>query len=134
MAQEIFRALSGITETEVKPENVLMYRGFEYGRALQSASQIFNSAVSTRGVLDENSALETYRDANEARFRIANEMYRTIQNMRKSGMADSEIRRALKKNKVADASQLMRGVFVPFSPSGAINKKSSRQRQPTSNI
>tara|TARA_R100001440_G_scaffold5239_1_gene11303 strand:- start:213 stop:4214 length:4002 start_codon:yes stop_codon:yes gene_type:complete len=123
MAQEIFRALSGVTETEVKPENVLMYRGFEYGRALQSASQIFNSAVSTRGVLDDNSALETYRDANEARFRIANEMYRTIQNMRKSGMADSEIRRALKKNKVADASQLMRGVFVPFSPSGTIKKK-----------
>ena len=123
MAQEIFRALSGVTETEVKPENVLMYRGFEYGRALQSASQIFNSAVSTRGVLDDNNALETYRDANEARFRIANEMYRTIQNMRKSGMADSEIRRALKKNKVADASQLMRGVFVPFSPSGTIKKK-----------
>ena len=123
IAQEIFRTLTGITETEVKPENVLMYRGFEYGRAIQSASQIFNSSVSTRGSLDPENAVQTYIDANEARFRITNEMYRTIQNMRKSGIPDSEIRRALKKNNVADVSALMRGRFVPFTPSSTIKKR-----------
>ena len=123
IAQEIFRTLSGITETEVKPDNVLMYRGFEYGRALQSASQIFNSAVSTRGVLDPANAVETYREANEARFRVTNEMYQTIQNMRKSGMSDAEIRRALKKNKVANIGALMQGRYIPFSPSTEIKKR-----------
>ena len=123
IAQEIFRALSGITETQVKPENVLMYRGFEYGRSLQSASQIFNSAVSTRGTLDPEDAVQTYRDANEARFRITNEMYRTIQNMRKSGLSDAEIRRALKKNKVANVGALMQGRYIPFSPSTEIKKR-----------
>ena len=123
IAQEIFRTLSGITETEVKPDNVLMYRGFEYGRALQSASQIFNSAVSTRGVLDPANAVETYREANEARFRVTNEMYRTIQNMRKSGMGDAEIRRALIKNKVADVGALMQGRYKPFSPSSEIKRR-----------
>ncbi len=123
IAQEIFRTFSGITETEVKPDNVLMYRGFEYGRALQSASQIFNSAVSTRGVLDPDNAVETYREANETRFRVVNEMYRTIENMRKSGMPDYEIRKALRKNKVADVNALMRGRFVPFRPSSEIRKR-----------
>ena len=123
IAQEIFRALSGITETQVKPDNVLMYRGFEYGRALQSASQIFNSSVSTRGALNPDNAVQTYIDANEARFRITNEMYRTIQNMRKSGLSDGEIRRALKKNKVANVNDLMRGRFVPFTPSSEIKKR-----------
>jgi len=123
IAQEIFRAFTGITETEVKPDNILMYRGFEYGRALQSAAQIFNSAVSTRGTLDPDNALQTYRDANEAQFRIANEMYRTIENMRRMGIPESEIRRALKKNKVANASDLMRGRFDPFKPSSEIKKR-----------
>jgi len=100
-----------------------MYRGFEYGRALQSASQIFNSAVSTRGVLDPDNAVETYREANETRFRVVNEMYRTIENMRKSGKPDYEIRKALRKNKVADVNALMRGRFVPFRPSSEIRKR-----------
>jgi hypothetical protein len=62
-------------------------------------------------------------DANEARFRVMNEMYQVIQNMRKLGVSDMEIRRTLKKNKVANVSQLMRGQFVPFSPSSEIKKR-----------
>jgi len=123
IAQEIFRVFSGVTETEVKADNVLMYKGFEYGRSLQSAAQIFNSAVSTRGALDPENAVQTYIDANEAQFRIANQMYRTIENMRKSGMTDSEIRRALRNNKVANANDLMRGKFDPFTPSPEIKKR-----------
>ena len=123
VAQEIFRAFTGITENEVKPENIMMYRGYEYGRALQSSAQIFNSAVGTRNELNPENALETYMDANEARFRVMNEMYQVIQNMRKLGVSDMEIRRTLKKNKVANVSQLMRGQFVPFSPSSEIKKR-----------
>jgi hypothetical protein len=73
--------------------------------------------------LDPENAVQTYIDANEARFRITNEMYRTIQNMRKSGLSDAEIRRALRKNKVANISELMRGKFVPFTPSSEIKKR-----------
>lgn len=123
VAQEIFRAFTGITENEVKPENIMMYRGYEYGRALQSTSQIFNTAVSTRSQLDPQNALNTYREANESRFRVMNEMYYVIENMRKLGIPDAEIRRTLNKNKVANVSQLMRGKFVPFAPSKEIKKR-----------
>jgi hypothetical protein len=123
IAQEIFRALTGITETEVKPDNILLYRGFEYGRQMQIASQIFNSSVSTRGALDPENAIQTYIESNEARYRVMNEMYRTIENMREMGMEPSEIRRALKKNKVAEVSALMRGDFIPFAPSSEIRKR-----------
>ena len=123
VAQEIFRAFTGITENEVKPENIMMYRGYEYGRALQSTSQIFNTAVSTRSQLDPQNAIDTFRAANEARFRVMNEMFYVIENMRKLGVSDSEIRRTLKKNRVANVSELMRGDFAPFKPSKEIKKK-----------
>ena len=123
VAQELFRAFTGVTENEVKPENIMMYRGYEYGRALQSTSQIFNTAVSTRSQLDPENAVNTYREANEARFRVMNEMYRVVQNMRKLGIPDSEIRKVLKKNKVAEVTALMQGRFVPFKPSKEIRKR-----------
>ena len=123
VSQEVFRAFTGITENEVKPENIMMYRGYEYGRALQSTSQIFNTAVSTRSQLDPQNAIDTYRAANEARFRVMNEMFYVIENMRKLGISDSEIRKTLRKNKVANASDLLRGKFVPFVPSREIKKK-----------
>jgi len=135
-AQEIFRAFTGVTENEVKPENIMMYRGYEYGRALQSTSQIFNSAVSTRNQLNPQNALSTYRNANEARFRVMNEMFYVIENMRKLGISDPEIRRTLKKNKVANVSDLMRGKFVPFVPSSDIKKRvrQNNNRLPMSEI
>lgn len=123
VAQELFRAFTGVTENEVKPENIMMYRGYEYGRALQSTAQIFNTAVSTRSQLDPQNAIDTYREANESRFRVMNEMYRVVQNMRKLGIPDAEIRRTLKKNKVAEVTALMQGRFVPFKPSRDIKKR-----------
>jgi len=112
-----------VTETEVKPENVLMYRGWEYGRSIQSAAQIFNSSVTTKSTLDPENAIDAYIDANKARLRVMEEMYRTIENMRKSGMKDIEIRRALKKNGVGDVGSLMRGRFVPLAPASTVKKR-----------
>ena len=127
IAGEVFRALSGITETEVKPDNDLLFKGFEYDRDIQSANQIFNSAVSTRGNLSPDNAIQTFINANEARYRVMNNMYRFINNMRKN-MSEQEIRRALKKNGVTELNALMRGEFVPFMPSSSI-KKTVRQNQ-----
>ena len=121
IAGEIFRALSGITETEVKPENNLVFKGFEYDRSIQTANQIFNSAVSTRGTLSDENAIQTFINANEARYRVMNDMYRFIQNMRQN-MTEQEVRRALKKRGVTELNALMRGEFVPFMPSSSVKK------------
>ena len=122
-ASELLRAFTGVTEIEVKPENILMYKGYEYSKGIRSASQIFNSAVSTRSRLDPENAKSTFREANEARFRVMREMYRNVQNMRQLGMSDSEIRRAMRKNKVGNIPQLMRGVFEPMKVSPEIRRR-----------
>jgi hypothetical protein len=50
-------------------------------------------------------------------------MYRNVQNMRQLGMSDSEIRRAMRKNKVGNIPQLMRGVFEPMKVSPEIRRR-----------
>ncbi len=123
VGQELFRLFTGMSETEVKPENILLYKGFEYSRGIRSASQIFNSAVSTRSILNPENAVNTFREANEARFRVMRDMYRTVQNMRQLGMSDAEIRREMRRNKVGDIPQLMRGEFQPMRVSSDIRRR-----------
>jgi len=114
-ATEFLRAFTGLSEIEVKPDNIVMYSSFDYSGDITGARQIFNTAVKTRGTLTDNEATEVYRNANEALFRVQNKMYQTVQDMRALGMRDSEIRKALKKYKIGDVGQLMRGRFVPMN-------------------
>jgi len=120
LAQELFSAFTGIREQEVKPENILMYRGYEYSASIRNSSQIFNTAVSTRNQLDPDNAISTFIDANETRFRVMNDMHRVIENMRTLGLSNRQIKKALKENKVGNAEALLKGKFVPFEPSDEV--------------
>jgi hypothetical protein len=123
---ELARALTGVTEIEVKPENVVMYSSFEYGDNTRSARQIFNSSVRTRGALDPQDAIDTYASANEALYRTQSRMYQVIQDMRRLGMKDPEIRRVLRQYKVGNVTQLMRGDFVPMTVSTEVRREVRR--------
>ncbi len=116
-AEELLRAVTGVGEIEVKPDKIAMYSSFDYKSNITGARQIFNTAVKTQGNLSDTDAVGVYRDANEALLRVQNRMYQTVKDMRALGMRDSEIRRSLKKYKVGDVTNLMRGKFTPMEVS-----------------
>jgi len=122
-AGEFLRALTGLTEIEVKPDNIVMYSSFDYAGNITGARQLFNTAVKTRGSLTEDEAMNAYQNANEALFRVQSKMYQTVKDMRSLGMSDFEIRKAMKKYKIGNVSQLMRGDFVPMK----ISKETRRE-------
>jgi len=119
---EFMRMMTGVTEVEVNPENIVMYSSYNYSDNSSGAKQIFNTAVRTKGVLDPADAIDTYRSANDALYRTQSEMYQVVQDMRKLGKSDSEIRRALKRYKISNIGQLMRGKFVPMDISSEVRK------------
>ncbi len=135
-ATEFLRAVTGLSEIQVKPDNIVMYSSFDYSGNITGARQIFNTAVKTRGVLTDAEALSVYRDANEALFRVQNKMYQTVEDMRALGMRDSEIRKALKKYKIGNVSQLIRGRFVPMNISTETRRsvRENGNRLPMSDI
>ncbi len=135
-AGELTRALTGITEVEVKPDNIVMYSSYDYSGKQRSARGIFNSAARTQGELTDEEAIETFTNANEALFRVQNKMYQTVLDMRRLGLSSSDIRRALKKYKIANVSDLMRGRFVPMSISDEIKKvaRTNDNRLPMSDL
>ncbi len=123
---ELLRALTGVTEIEVKPDNIVMYSSYEYNGNIRSARQIFNTSVRTKSDLTEAEAASTFRDANEALYRVQNEMYQTVLDMERLGMKKSQIRKSLKKYKIGNVNELMRGTFVPMDVSSEVKKEVRR--------
>ena len=114
-ATEFLRAISGLSEIEVKPDNIVMYSSFDYSGNITGARQNFNTAVKTRGSLTDEEAINAYQNANEALFRVQSKMYQTVKDMRALGMDDADIRKSLKKYKIGNVRELMNGEFVPMT-------------------
>ena len=111
--EEINRALSGFSSSEIDPARSIRFKGFEFSRARQDSANIFNS-VARRQNVDSEQLLNAYNDANAARYRNFTEFYNVVQDMRTLGMTEREIRTTLKNANVGGINKLLRGEYEPF--------------------
>lgn len=125
LTSELARTFSGIRESESQASEALRFRGFEFSAGRRQASGIFNS-VARRPNVTSQELLDAFVRADEARYRVFNQFYRVIEDLRTIGMSDREIRRILKENDIGGAGPLMRGRYEPLSVSdvirGALNR------------
>ena len=119
LSQELARAFSGITESDSQASTSLKYKGYEFAQARQDSSNIFNS-IARRQNVTKDQLLEAYQDASEARFRAFREFSQVIEDVKKFGMKDNDIRRALKQAGVGGINEIMRGVFKPLDISDSV--------------
>ena len=105
----------------------MKFKGFEFAKARQDSSNIFNS-VARRQNVDSSQLLEAYKDANEARYRVHNQFHQTIQAMRTFGVPDNKIRKILKDAGIGGVSEIMRGRYVPLTPSDSVLKEMRRNK------
>ena len=115
IGEELARLITGIGEYKVTPERSLMYRSLEYNEDNRKPQGAFNKALRTglSTPISMDNVLEAYNAQNEAAYRIQSKMYRLIQKMTDLGMEKDEIRKALKKNKVANWERVLEGNFTP---------------------
>jgi hypothetical protein len=121
LSAELARAFSGITESESQATQGLIYRGFEFGQRRRTASGIFNS-VARRPNVTSQELLDAFVRADEARYRVFNQFYRTVEDLRAIGMSDREIRRILDQNNIGGVNQLLRGRYEPLDVSKEIRQ------------
>lgn len=121
LSAELARAFSGITESESQATQGLIYRGFEFSQRRRTASGIFNS-VARRPNATSQELFDAFVRADEARYRVYNQFYQTIEDLRAIGMSDREIRRILDQNNIGGVNLLLRGRYEPFSVSREIRQ------------
>jgi hypothetical protein len=119
LSQELARAFTGITESDSQASDSLKYKGYEFARARQDTSNIFNS-IARRQNVTKDQLLEAYQDANAARFRAFREFNQVVEDVRKFGMKDNDIRRALKEAGVGGINEIIRGVYKPLDVSDSV--------------
>jgi hypothetical protein len=125
ITQEIFRAISGITESDILASDSIKFKGFEFSAGRRDASNIFNR-VARRPNVQRNDLLAAYEDANNARYRVFNRFHQTVEDLRTFGMKDRDIRRILDEANVGGIDALMAGRYEPLMPSDVVLDEMAR--------
>ena len=111
------------------PELALKFKGYEFSTARKNASSIFNS-VARRANVTKDELLEAYQRGNEARFRVFNEFYAIVQDLKRLGKSEKEIARLFRQNGVTGVNELIRGKYKPL-PNAAITIRRAMRREGT---
>jgi hypothetical protein len=125
ITQEIFRAISGVTESDILATDSIKFKGFEFSAGRRDASNIFNR-VARRPNVQRDDLLAAYEDANNARYRVFNRFHQTVEDLRTFGMKDRDIRRILDEANVGGIDALMAGRYEPLVPSDVVLNEMSR--------
>jgi hypothetical protein len=116
LAGEIVRSFTGVSESIANLDQSLEYRGYEFGRDRTAASNIFNREANASNATRE-SVLEAYQKADDARYRIYNNFYQVIEDLRTMGKSDVDIYKTLKQARVGDFEMLMNNMYNPLNVS-----------------
>ena len=95
----------------------MSYRVREHNKDARQPQQNFNSSLSnfSKTVEDPSVLYDVYRRENERKIKIYNRAFRLVQNMRKLGMDDQEIRKVAKREKFSGFDEIMNGTFKPVN-------------------
>ena len=126
--REFYGALLGGTN-EMNPELSLKFKGYEFSEARKNSSSIFNS-VARRANVTKDELIEAYQNGNEARFRVFNEFYAIVQDLKRLGKSEREIIKLFKQNGVTGIRDLVRGRYEPL-PNAAITIRRAMRREGT---
>ena len=121
IGEEILRLFTGVGEVRVNAERGMLYRVLEHNKAARQPQQNFNKQLRafTGTIRSPDEMLQiitqNYIQENERKFKIHNRAYRMLQNMKKLGMSDQEIRKAAKKLKLSNFDTISQGKFEPLN-------------------
>ena len=121
IGEEILRLITGVGEVRVDAKRSMLYRVLEHNKAARQPQQNFNKQLRAFAgtIRDPKDMLriirENYIQENERKFKVHNRAYRMIENMKKLGMTDQEIRKAAKDLGFSNYSTISQGRFEPLN-------------------
>jgi len=121
IGEEILRLITGVGEVRIDAKRSMLYRVLEHNKAARQPQQNFNKQLRafTGTIRSPEDMLQIIRDnyiqENERKFKVHNRAYRMIQNMKKLGMTEQEIKKAAKELKLSNFDTIAQGKFEPLN-------------------
>ena len=126
LTTELLRAFTGITELEVDVPLGLQYKGYAFAKRVLNSNNMYTKISNRKNATSED-FIDAYRQANEAKFRVQKDLFVLVEDMRTMGLEDKEIKNILKKSKVGDLKEVMRGEFKPVNTRSSTVRKNLKE-------
>ena len=118
---ELSRAFTGMTEIEPNLDQLFKFKSAAFGKERRLASNIFNRVADDANATPDQ-LYNAFVKADEARYRVYNGLYQTIEDLREMGFSEREIRRNFKDEKI-DVSRIMRNKYEPLQLADVIKSE-----------
>ena len=126
IGQEVFNLFTGVTEREAQIPRALTYKGYEFSKNRQDASNSFNRVARKRNVTSSE-LLSAFRIADEKRYRAFNQFKYVLDNAETLNLSKREIKKILKQAGVFGVDEILRGRYEPLKISSSVLKQMRRQ-------
>ena len=118
---ELSRAFTGMTEIEPKLDDLFKFKSAAFGKERRLASNIFNRVADDANATPDQ-LFNAYVKADEARYRVYNKLYQTVEDLREMGFSEREIRRNFKVENI-DVSRVMRNKYEPLEVASVVKSE-----------
>ena len=123
LSEEVARAITGITEREPNIDNLFRYKAADFQRGSRNAPALFTT-VASRPTSTPDEIFEAYVAADESRYRVHNQMFQTIQDLRTLGFSDSEIDERFSDQGLGETFRdVQAGEYIPYEISDAAEER-----------
>ena len=115
---ELFRAFTGLNTQTIDRKRIAYFKSQEFKSARSDAASVFNEAVNL-DVADKDQFITAYERADDSRLRAFRQFSIDINDLRKLGMSETEIRKELKRAGLGldETEAVLRNRYLPFTPS-----------------
>ncbi len=90
LSEEVARAITGFTEREPNIDNLFKYKASDFKRGTRNAPALFTS-VAAKPTSTADEIFAAYVAADEAKYRVHNEMFQAVEDLRTMGFSDRQI-------------------------------------------
>ena len=118
VGETILQAFTGIKTVKPQLETTLLFRAYEANEAIRDSANEFNSFLRSGNVGEKDAEEYTlaFIRANKDRYNALRDLYQTLEDTRLLGLEYGEQREILKKAKITNYDEVLRGRFQPIKP------------------
>ena len=109
----VLASIVGVSPLEIDPKKIFEFKSFQMANNQRGAKKTFTRVVDDANV-NSQQLLEKFVEANGKKLRLDKQSFRIIQDFKKLGLSERDIRKIFKQENIGGLKSVLRGRFEPF--------------------
>jgi len=116
---ELIANLAGTRVSEINVLEAFNFKIPEFNEAVKNSERLFRSTANNQNVVESETYIGSYIDAEKSRYKEFSDMYVKIQSAFELGVSRKDIVNTLREKNISknDIGSLLKGTYIPYFPS-----------------